>query len=68
MSFFIEMTIKWSGNDYVIANLLPTHTLADLKSEIYKQTNVKPERQKILGLKNNSGQNATDNTLLNDLK
>lgn len=64
----MEMTIKWSGKDYTISNLLPTHTLADLKSEIQKQTNVKPERQKILGLKTNSNQAATDTTLLNDLK
>lgn len=65
---FIEISIKWSGKDFLINNLLLSHTLLDLKAEIYKQTNVKPERQKILGLKTNSGQNATDNTLLNDLK
>ncbi len=68
MSILIEMTIKWSGKDYIIANLLPTHSFADLKAEIYKQTNVNPERQKILGLKTNAGQAATDTTLLNDLK
>lgn len=64
----MEIVIKWSGKDYTIANLLPTHTFADLKTEIYKQTNVKEERQKILGLKTNSGQSASDSTLLNDLK
>ena len=68
MSIFTEMMIKWSGNDYKITNLLSTNTLFDLKSEIYKQTNVNPERQKILGLKTNNGQPVIDSTLLNDIK
>ena len=53
---------------FLINNLLLPHTLFHLKSEIYKETNVKPEREKILSLKTNSGQNATDNRLLNDYK
>ena len=68
MDLFVDIIIKWSGKEYTISNLLPTHTFSDLKNEIYKQTNVKPERQKILGLKTNTNQNANDSTLLNDLK
>lgn len=68
MSFFEEFSIKWSGKDYKISNLLESHTLGDLKDEIYKLTNVKQERQKLLGLKTNSGENATNSTLLLNLK
>lgn len=68
MSLFVEVTIKWSGKEYIISNLLATHCISDLKTEINKQTNVKPERQKILGLKTNAGQAVMDTTLLNDLK
>lgn len=64
----MEMIIKWGGKDYNLTSLQETQTFKDLKEEIYKQTNVKPERQKILGLKTNSGQNPEDATILTDLK
>jgi hypothetical protein len=64
----MEMIIKWGGKDYTIGNLLDTQTFKDLKEEIYNHTNVKPDRQKILGLKTNSGQNPDNATPLNDLK
>lgn len=64
----MEMIIKWGGKDYNLTSLQETQTFKDLKGEIYKQTNVKPERQKILGLKTNSGQSPDDATILTDLK
>ena len=68
MSHYGEFSIKWNGGDYKVVNLLVTHTVNDLKSELQKLTNVLPERQKLLGLKTNSGQNASNETLLGDLK
>ena len=68
MSVFVEIEIKWNGQNFKISNLLESHTVYDLKDELYKQTNVLPERQKILGLKTNNGDNAVNDTLLSDLK
>jgi ubiquitin-like domain-containing CTD phosphatase 1 len=67
MDIFVEISIKWNGTDYVV-KLLPTNTVGDLKSELFKMTNVLPERQKLLGLKTNSSQAYTNDTLINDLK
>ena len=68
MSLFGEFLIKWNGTDFKITNLLETHTVNDLKNELVKLTNVLPERQKLLGLKTNAGQNAGNDTLLGELK
>lgn len=68
MSLFAEISFKWNGNDYKVANLLESNSIGDLKTELYKQTNVMPERQKLLGLKTNAGQAITNDTLLIDLK
>lgn len=45
------LIIKWSGGEYVIEGLEPSWTVLQLKEQIYKQTGVLPERQKLLGLK-----------------
>lgn len=68
MSLFTEITFKWNGNDYKLSNLLESNSINDLKNELYKLTNVMPERQKLLGLKTNAGQIVTNETLLIDLK
>lgn len=68
MSLFPEITFKWNGNDYKVANLLESNSVSDIKNELYKQTNVMPERQKLIGLKTNAGQAITNDTLLIDLK
>lgn len=47
----ILVTVKWSGKDYQIANVKVTSTVGDLKTQIYQETGVQPERQKLLGLK-----------------
>ena len=67
MSLFVEILVKWNGQDYKASNLLASNTVADLKDELCKQTNVLPERQKLLGLKTKSGQLATNSTLLDEL-
>ena len=51
MATVADITIKWSGKEYVISGLLETQTVLDLKEEIKKQTCVLPTRQKLLGLK-----------------
>lgn len=65
---FVEIEIKWNNQVFKPANLLASQTVNDLKIELYKLTQVLPERQKILGLKTSSGSMATDDTLLQDLK
>ncbi len=67
MSLFEEFLVKWNGQDFKVANLLPSNTVGDFKNELFKLTNVQPERQKLLGLKTKSGQNAADVNLLDDL-
>ena len=47
----LSLTIKWSGNEYVVKNIDPSWTVLQLKQQIHKQTGVLPERQKLLGLK-----------------
>ena len=68
MSVYIEIEIKWNGQNYKVSNLLESHTINDLKNELFTQTNVLPERQKILGLKLNNGDSAINDSLLKDLK
>lgn len=46
----IKINLKWSGKEYNV-ELTENDTVLDLKSEIEKQTGVKPERQKLLNLK-----------------
>jgi len=67
MSLNLELNVKWNGQDFKIQNLLPSNSVNDLKDELYKQTKVLPERQKLLGLKTKSGQMASNSTLLDDL-
>ena len=47
----LSLIIKWSGSEYIIDNIEPSWTVLQLKQQIYKQTCVLPERQKLLGLK-----------------
>ena len=62
----MEILIKWNGKDFRV-KLLPSHCVSDLKEELAKQTNVLPDRQKLLGLKTKAGQMASISTLLDDL-
>lgn len=64
---YCDLTFKWNGQDYKVTNLLLTNTVLELKEELYKQTNVLGERQKLLGLKTKNGQAVTNSTLLDDL-
>jgi ubiquitin-like domain-containing CTD phosphatase 1 len=67
MSEINEILFKWNGKDFKVDNLLPNSTIADLKNELCKMTNVLPERQKLLGLKAKSGRNLSDSNLIEEL-
>lgn len=46
-----EVCIKWGGKEYNVTGLLDTQTVLDLKTAIQTETGVRPDRQKLLGLK-----------------
>lgn len=45
------LVIKWNGTEYSIDDLLNETTVAELKARIYEETNVRPDRQKLLNLR-----------------
>lgn len=47
----IAIIVKWSGNEFLINDLTDQDTVAVLRHEIYKKTNVNVTRQKLLNLK-----------------
>ena len=51
MSAIACISVKWNGKEYKISDLHEDGTVLDLKKAIAVQTNVLPERQKLLGLK-----------------
>lgn len=50
----IKIIIKWSSKELTV-EVLDTETVLKLKQYIYQETNVKPERQKLMGLKHKNG-------------
>lgn len=50
----IKFIIKWASKEYTFDNLESDNTILDLKESIYSETGVKPERQKLMGLKTRS--------------
>lgn len=47
----VSLIIKWSGKEFPIEDLTEHDTVAVLRHEICKKTQVRPERQKLLNLK-----------------
>lgn len=47
----VSIIVKWNGKEFPILDLSDQETVAVLKHEIAKLTNVRPERQKLLNLK-----------------
>ena len=47
----VSIIVKWCGKEYPITDLNEVDTVAILKHEICKKTQVKPQRQKLLNLK-----------------
>ncbi|XP_067928631.1 ubiquitin-like domain-containing CTD phosphatase 1 [Watersipora subatra] len=46
-----NILVKWSGNEYVVKDISVDASVQELKEKLFQQTGVKPERQKLLGLK-----------------
>ncbi|XP_059615951.1 ubiquitin-like domain-containing CTD phosphatase 1 [Phlebotomus argentipes] len=63
----IKIIVKWSGKEYEIGDLTEQDTVALLKHEICKRTNVQPNRQKLLNLKY-KGKFASDDIRLSALE
>lgn len=47
----VSVTVKWSGKEYIVRNIAQDATVLQLKERVCQVTGVKPERQKLLGLK-----------------
>lgn len=47
----IVIVLKWSGKEYPISDLTDQDTVEMLRHEIFRKTQVRPERQKLLNLK-----------------
>ncbi|XP_075214018.1 ubiquitin-like domain-containing C-terminal domain phosphatase 1 [Lycorma delicatula] len=47
----LKLGVKWNGKEFELDNLSENDTVIMLKDAIYKQTGVRPERQKLLNLK-----------------
>lgn len=45
------VTLKWSGQEFPLTDLTDQDTVRMLRFEIYKKTQVRPERQKLINLK-----------------
>lgn len=47
----LTIIVKWCGKEYPVSELTADDTVAMLRHEICKKTQVRPERQKLLNLK-----------------
>lgn len=56
----VSIIVKWNGKEYPITDLSDQETVAVLKHEIARLTNVRPNRQKLLNLKY-KGSSPSDN-------
>lgn len=63
----VTITIKWSSKEYPIDSLKDYDTVLQLKTRIYEETGVKPERQKLIGLKTKSSGPMDDTTKISEL-
>ncbi|KAM7363993.1 ubiquitin-like domain-containing C-terminal domain phosphatase 1 [Cochliomyia hominivorax] len=63
----ITIVVKWSAKEYPITDLTNQDTVAVLRHEIFKKTQVRPERQKLLNLKY-KGKLAEDSLKLGNLE
>lgn len=61
-----KLIVKWSGAEYEI-EINPQENIALLKHEIFKKTNVRPERQKLLNIKYKGGKMAPDDVKISSL-
>lgn len=60
------VTVKWSGKEFQIG-VEETSTVGDLKRRIEEHTNVRPVRQKLLGLKTTAKGAPNEETAVSEL-
>lgn len=63
----VSILVKWCGKEYPVTDLNEHDTVAGLRHEICKLTQVRPERQKLLNLKY-KGANAADDIRLGQMQ
>ena len=61
-----QINLKWNKQDLTF-DLQSTQTLSDLKSLIYEQTHILPDRQKLMGLKLKTSGVITNTTTMEEL-
>lgn len=61
-----KITLKWNKQELTF-ELQPTQTLSELKSLIYEQTHILPDRQKLMGLKLKAAGPLTNTTTIDEL-
>ncbi|EFN79180.1 Ubiquitin-like domain-containing CTD phosphatase 1 [Harpegnathos saltator] len=61
-----RIVVRWSGKEYDILDLQEEDTVLTLKEYIYKETGVRPERQRLLNLKS-KGKAAQDDDIIGKL-
>ena len=64
----IDLYIKWSGQEFQFEGLPDTTTITELKQLVYHKTSVRPERQKLLGIKATPKSQKLEESTLRDLK
>lgn len=64
----IDLCVKWSGQEFQFEGLPDTTTITELKQLVYHKTGVRPERQKLLGLKGAPKSEKLEESTLRDLK
>lgn len=61
----VSIIVKWNGKEYPITDMSDQETVAVLKHEIARLTNVRPERQKLLNLKHKGNYEMVINLVYN---
>ena len=64
----IDLCIKWSGQEFQFEGLPDTTTITELKQLAYHKTGVRPERQKLLGIKATPKSEKLEENTLRELK
>lgn len=64
----IDLCIKWSGQEFQFEGLPDTTTITELKQLVYHKTGVRPDRQKLLGIKATPKSDKLEESTLRELK
>lgn len=52
----MDITVKFSGKEYHVENIADDATISSLKARLYHDTRVKPEHQRLMGIKTQQGE------------